>query len=116
MVRLNVAVPLTALTVVTPPRTPPAGPVLMARLIGPLKLVSGPVPEALRYCTMTVKVLPETTAPGVTMNATGFGLTDRDRKSTRLNSSHLGISYAVCCLKKKKRKGEPAPVRTIAAE
>ena len=27
-----------------------------------------------------------------------------DRKSTRLNSSHLGISYAVFCLKKKKRK------------
>src|SRR2546426_3771662 len=28
----------------------------------------------------------------------------RDRKSTRLNSSHLVISYAVFCLKKKKRK------------
>src|SRR5437899_5234456 len=28
----------------------------------------------------------------------------RDRKSTRLNSSHLGISYAVFCLKKKKQK------------
>src|SRR5205814_4651740 len=28
----------------------------------------------------------------------------RDRKSTRLNSSHLGISYAVFCLKKKKKK------------
>src|SRR5262245_63601181 len=28
----------------------------------------------------------------------------RDRKSTRLNSSHLGISYAVVCLKKKKSK------------
>src|SRR5258705_6717711 len=28
----------------------------------------------------------------------------RDRKSTRLNSSHLGISYAVFCLKKKKLK------------
>src|SRR5262245_64677477 len=27
----------------------------------------------------------------------------QDRKSTRLNSSHLGISYAVFCLKKKKR-------------
>src|SRR5262245_64562340 len=27
-----------------------------------------------------------------------------DRKSTRLNSSHLGISYAVFCLKKKKIK------------
>src|SRR5258705_10241674 len=26
----------------------------------------------------------------------------RDRKGTRLNSSHLGISYAVFCLKKKK--------------
>src|SRR5258705_8703603 len=29
-------------------------------------------------------------------------LRDQDRKSTRLNSSHLGISYAVFCLKKKK--------------
>src|SRR5262245_56586821 len=28
----------------------------------------------------------------------------RDRKSTRLNSSHLGISYAVFCLKKKKNQ------------
>src|SRR5437763_7338083 len=28
----------------------------------------------------------------------------RDRKSTRLNSSHRCISYAVFCLKKKKRK------------
>src|SRR5258705_6558568 len=32
------------------------------------------------------------------------GGTFADRKSTRLNSSHLGISYAVFCLKKKKRK------------
>src|SRR5437899_9942519 len=30
--------------------------------------------------------------------------TSGDRKSTRLNSSHLGISYAVFCLKKKKKK------------
>src|SRR5699024_11863908 len=29
-------------------------------------------------------------------------LCDRDRKSTRLNSSHVSISYAVFCLKKKK--------------
>src|SRR5437899_3776013 len=28
----------------------------------------------------------------------------QDRKSTRLNSSHLGISYAVFCLKKKKKR------------
>src|SRR5947199_4273999 len=30
-----------------------------------------------------------------------------DRKSTRLNSSHLGISYAVFCLKKKKQERTP---------
>src|SRR5258705_8089395 len=30
-----------------------------------------------------------------------------DRKSTRLNSSHLGISYAVFCLKKKKKPTNP---------
>src|SRR5690242_20813138 len=28
----------------------------------------------------------------------------QDRKSTRLNSSHMSISYAVFCLKKKKKK------------
>src|SRR3712207_7813406 len=32
------------------------------------------------------------------------GLPSRDRKSTRLNSSHANISYAVFCLKKKKIK------------
>src|SRR2546422_7701270 len=31
-----------------------------------------------------------------------FGISVRDRKSTRLNSSHGYISYAVFCLKKKK--------------
>src|SRR3712207_7901441 len=39
----------------------------------------------------------------------GKGVLDRvevraDRKSTRLNSSHANISYAVFCLKKKKKK------------
>src|SRR2546422_3230261 len=35
----------------------------------------------------------------------------RDRKSTRLNSSHGYISYAVFCLKKKKKKkNHPAPL------
>src|SRR5215469_18258246 len=32
------------------------------------------------------------------------GTANRDRKSTRLNSSHVEISYAVFCLKKKKKK------------
>src|SRR5262245_63345489 len=34
----------------------------------------------------------------------GAAASKSDRKSTRLNSSHLGISYAVFCLKKKKKK------------
>src|SRR2546428_10185759 len=35
-------------------------------------------------------------------------LDETDRKSTRLNSSHDQISYAVFCLKKKKRHARPA--------
>src|SRR3712207_7706350 len=42
-------------------------------------------------------------APGLHLGAlpTGFAITPKDRKSTRLNSSHANISYAVFCLKKK---------------
>src|SRR2546430_12345011 len=39
---------------------------------------------------------------------------DRDRKSTRLNSSHSQISYAVFCLKKKKKNNHvPSTVLNI---
>src|SRR3712207_7902951 len=44
---------------------------------------------------------PDTTIAGRSVN-TARGQTDR--KSTRLNSSHANISYAVFCLKKKKKK------------
>src|SRR5437899_9420341 len=37
----------------------------------------------------------------------------KDRKSTRLNSSHLGISYAVFCLKKKKKAKDRASKESI---
>src|SRR3712207_8056238 len=40
------------------------------------------------------------------------GHPDRDRKSTRLNSSHANISYAVFCLKKKKN---PIPATHFGA-
>src|SRR5947199_1454278 len=36
-----------------------------------------------------------------------------DRKSTRLNSSHLGISYAVFCLKKKSWTTHETPPRCV---
>src|SRR2546427_4460989 len=38
------------------------------------------------------------------MSSTTSRSPSRDRKSTRLNSSHSQISYAVFCLKKKKKK------------
>src|SRR5471030_3412842 len=37
-----------------------------------------------------------------------------DRKSTRLNSSHLGISYAVFCLKKKNRQQRQAAAGSLS--
>src|SRR3712207_7791543 len=44
---------------------------------------------------------PDRQDPGLPGRARRDGLLARDRKSTRLNSSHANISYAVFCLKKK---------------
>src|SRR3989442_9000145 len=63
-------------------------------------------------CTVTAGVMlcPATVSVGCCTNATVFTaaavmvkatLSPEDRKSTRLNSSHVRISYAVFCLKKK---------------
>src|SRR5436305_4140563 len=38
-----------------------------------------------------------------------------DRKSTRLNSSHVRISYAVFCLKKKRQRPESQPFKNGSA-
>src|SRR5256885_11558658 len=64
-------------------------------------------PEAI---ALTVKVLrrfhraiQRAGADTVRVVATSALRDARDRKSTRLNSSHLVISYAVFCLKKKRR-------------
>src|SRR5947209_11998542 len=45
-------------------------------------------------------IAPQALAAGIEKVAERVG---RDRKSTRLNSSHANISYAVFCLKKKKK-------------
>src|SRR3712207_7158838 len=47
--------------------------------------------------------IPAFTAPGILGLLVALPLTMIDRKSTRLNSSHANISYAVFCLKKKKK-------------
>src|SRR2546426_7493043 len=44
---------------------------------------------------------PDMLGPFYEPNSPERSVTGRDRKSTRLNSSHLVISYAVFCLKKK---------------
>src|SRR2546427_5492114 len=55
-------------------------------------------------CTTTLRKLP-TNRPSRPPNVACIqsSKTIRDRKSTRLNSSHSQISYAVFCLKKKKK-------------
>src|SRR2546426_7260033 len=56
---------------------------------------------------LVISSVPPTTYYNVGALALGYlrtvGTEEIDRKSTRLNSSHLVISYAVFCLKKKKR-------------
>src|SRR5438309_8676838 len=49
----------------------------------------------------------DTRAPAATRPKTSASERRRDRKSTRLNSSHSSISYAVFCLKKKKVADRP---------
>src|ERR1039458_252128 len=44
------------------------------------------------------------------------GHSQGDRKSTRLNSSHLGISYAVFCLKKKKNIAGAATIAVLLGQ
>src|SRR5690242_21370955 len=60
-------------------------------------------PRAKRRCPTTwptpSAAPPLPARPGARQPRAG-----RDRKSTRLNSSHMSISYAVFCLKKKKKK------------
>src|SRR3712207_7755342 len=50
---------------------------------------------------------------GDLVQAVAEGESERDRKSTRLNSSHANISYAVFCLKKKKTTRGTSLVRTL---
>src|SRR2546422_7359982 len=65
--------------------------------------VSDHIPRERRSTAMAVLGIPIGAAfiLGVIV---GPVITPRDRKSTRLNSSHGYISYAVFCLKKKKKK------------
>src|SRR5205807_6889414 len=67
---------------------------LLHRHEGPIILTYGPTLRPL----WLLGVDPQSVLRQV-RNAHRFSLSDGDRKSTRLNSSHLVISYAVFCLK-----------------
>src|SRR3712207_6879953 len=51
-----------------------------------------------------VHAIPRVSRRARTVGCVGRAGAEGDRKSTRLNSSHANISYAVFCLKKKKQK------------
>src|SRR5438445_8612629 len=62
-----------------------------------------------RQCRLLLRRIPGAREPYSIWNRARDGehktaAGKRDRKSTRLNSSHANISYAVFCLKKKKKK------------
>src|SRR5690554_2033478 len=69
--------------------------------------------------TLVYTICPSTPGQAIQVNFTSFDLENSydnlsiydgnstgDRKSTRLNSSHVRISYAVFCLKKKKKQND----------
>src|SRR5438874_5497833 len=56
---------------------------------------------------LEVALVGEVLAPDLEGPLTIGGADGKDRKSTRLNSSHVEISYAVFCLKKKKAQKRP---------
>src|SRR3712207_8332671 len=64
--------------------------------------VGGLLRTVIEQGTATRADLGEEPAAGKTGTTENYGDAWLDRKSTRLNSSHANISYAVFCLKKKK--------------
>src|SRR6266496_5503086 len=63
--------------------------------------------QAARSASLSSGCLsPTSPRPDQALGCGVGGSPGRDRKSTRLNSSHVEISYAVFCLKKKKKKNK----------
>src|SRR5699024_11805270 len=60
--------------------------------------------EVFLFTEKDGKIKATTALPKIEVDTYGWGI---DRKSTRLNSSHVSISYAVFCLKKKTRVPTP---------
>src|SRR5690348_17939071 len=68
----------------------------------PICVQSTPQPRPARYISSPVCCVNSTARRSLR----SANVSTQDRKSTRLNSSHPSISYAVFCLKKKKKKNK----------
>src|SRR4051794_41199030 len=79
----------------------------------PLGVVTG---LALSFTFATVGLVYAIDALGLPNGVDRVDEPDRDRKSTRLNSSHPSISYAVFCLKKKIHGTVRSMVRALVDE
>src|SRR5690349_23614179 len=76
----------------------PAGRLWITQLAGPAGFLNAPDEH-----TLTVAARPAAADPLAGAFTRSAEVGTIDRKSTRLNSSHVEISYAVFCLKKKNR-------------
>src|SRR5690606_40571744 len=70
---------------------------------GPAKPISAPGSASTRSATNANDAETPPIVGSVRIETNGRCALARDRKSTRLNSSHVKISYAVFCLKKKRK-------------
>src|SRR2546430_12542449 len=94
---------LKASTVRDPARSSPR-----CKMDAPCHIRTGSLTRRSRYRCWNTSLTEETLQPSRSsfawLNGADWSLSPLDRKSTRLNSSHSQISYAVFCLKKKKKK------------
>src|SRR6266446_9827890 len=83
---------------------------ISARALASTMSVDAPFPDSDLPSTLAWRnTCPTLSRPGVSERSDRLSTSiGRDRKSTRLNSSHLVISYAVFCLKKKNEHYELA--------
>src|SRR5699024_12565835 len=82
----------------------PLPPLFFLMIRRPPRSTLFPYTTLFRSRTCSRRATADAGRPGIHPQARAVGAAIRDRKSTRLNSSHVSISYAVFCLKKKKTK------------
>src|SRR3712207_7278471 len=76
-------------------------PILVVLRVPPLLVAI--LASMYRYINVLIREFNAMRTAAKSRNLSGSSRWQRDRKSTRLNSSHANISYAVFCLKKKKK-------------